>query len=66
MKYKNGEQKWIKKIILKIVRVIIQNNMMEVEDTNFDNISLDEKSYENILAYSILHKETYKFKTTAY
>ena len=66
MKYKNGEQKWIKKIILKIVRVIIQNNMMEVEDINFDNISLDEKSYENILAYSILHTETYKFKTTAY
>ena len=31
---------------------------MEVEDINFDNISLDEKSYENILAYSILHKET--------
>ena len=40
--------------------------MMEVEDINFDNISLDEKSNENILAYSILHKETYKFKTTAY
>ena len=56
----------LKKLILKIVRVIIQNNMMEVEDINFDNISLDEKSYENILAYSILPKETYKFKTTAY
>ena len=35
---------------------------MKVEDINFDNISLDEKSCENILAYNILHKKLIDLK----
>ena len=35
---------------------------MKVEDINFDNISLDEKSYKNILAYNILHKKIIDLK----
>ena len=33
------------------------DDIMEVEDINVDNILLDEKSYENILVYSILYKK---------
>ena len=29
--------------------------MIEIEDFHFDNILLDEKSYENILTYDISH-----------
>ena len=32
------------------------DNMIEIEDFNFDNILLDENSYENILVYYISYK----------
>ena len=36
----------------------------KIEDSDFDNISLDEKSYENILVYDISYKNW--CKTIAY
>ena len=32
------------------------DDIMKVEDIDFDNILLDEKSYENTLVYNILYK----------
>ena len=32
------------------------NDMIKIEDFDFDNILLDEKSYENILIYDISYK----------
>ena len=52
IKMENDE---LKKIVLKIVRVIISMTS-EVEDSDFDNILLDEKSWENILIYYISYK----------
>ena len=44
-----------KKSILKIALVIILMTI-EIQDFDFDNILLDEKSYENILVYDISYK----------
>ena len=38
------------------------DDIMEVEKINFDNVSLDQKSYENILVYNIIQK-IYECKT---
>ena len=40
------------KSILKIVRDYF-NDIIKSEDIDLDNILLDEKSYENILAYNV-------------
>ena len=44
-----------KKLVLKIVHVIISMTI-KIEDFDFDNILLDEKSCQNILVYINLYK----------
>ena len=43
-----------KKFLLKIVRIILDDDMIKIEDSDFDNFILDEKSYENISIYKTL------------
>ena len=45
----------MRKFILKIVRVIISMTI-KLEDIDFDNILIDEKSLKNILIYDISYK----------
>ena len=39
------------------------NGIMKIEDFDFDNILLNEKSYENILIYDVLYKTLIGVKT---
>ena len=38
------------------------DDIIKIEDFNLNNILIDEKSYENILVYSIWHKSLIDFK----
>ena len=44
-----------KKLVLKIVRFIF-DDINKFEDFDFDNILIEEKSYENISIYNISYK----------
>ena len=39
------------------------NDIIKTEDFDFDNILIDEKSYENILVYNISYKSLIKSKS---
>ena len=43
----------LKEINIKNLTCYYFDDMIKIEDFDFDYISLDEKSYENILVYSI-------------
>ena len=45
-----------KKFVLKIVRVIIFDDIIKFEDFDFDKIVIDGKSSENIFIVNILYK----------
>ena len=45
----------LKTFVLETVRVII-SMAIKFEEFDFDNVLIDEKSYENILIYDILHR----------
>ena len=51
----------MRKFILKIVRVIISMTI-KLEDIDFDNILIDEKSLKNILIYDISYKTSIGLK----
>ena len=46
----------LKEINIKNLTCYYFDDMIKIEDFDFDYISLDEKSYENILVYSISYK----------
>ena len=46
----------LKKFELKIVSCYYFDDIIKVEDIDFDNILIDEKSHENILIYDISYK----------
>ena len=46
----------LKEICIKNLIFYYFDDIIKIEDFDFDNILLDEKSYENILMYSISYK----------
>ena len=53
----------LKEIDIKIHTCYYLNDMIKVEDFDLDNTLKEEKSYENILVYNILHKTLIGVKT---
>ena len=51
-----SKQKGIKKVRIKNCRCYYFDNIIKLEDVDFDNILVDEKSHENILVYNISYK----------
>ena len=54
----------LKNFVLKIVHVIVFDDIIKIEDFDLDNILLDEKSDKNILIYDVSYKTW--CKTVAY
>ena len=55
--YKNGEKYWIKKkVFIKNRTCNYFDDITKIEDFDFNNILLDEKSYGNTLIYNVSNK----------
>ena len=55
--YKNGEKYWIKKkVVIKNRTCNYFDDITKIEDFDFNNILLDEKSYGNTLIYNVSNK----------
>ena len=52
--YKVGSNDKLKEINIKNCTCYYFDDVIKIEDFNFDNIFIDERSYENILVYNIL------------
>ena len=52
----------LKEICIKNLIFYYFDDIIKIEDFDFDNILLDEKSYENILMYNISYKTTFHIK----
>ena len=59
----NGE---LKEINIKNHTCYYFDDIIKIEDVDFDNILLDEKSYKNILVYDIAYKTFIGAKTIVY
>ena len=52
--YNVGSNDKLKEINIKNCTCYYFDDVIKIEDFNFDNIFIDERSYENILVYNIL------------